>query len=253
MCALTLDGVILLPSSSVLKVSYDSRIVTPKCLGSLLLWEKDRQFGSSQRLTDPDWWKINMFNLRKKRKEVNGWTTLYFLYFLNMNWHVNSCHWWKALYLIRHLSQGADQIKSNRFVHEWPLVEFSKSLLGTSWDQWLQNLRCKKLYTILISQKVSKCYQHSWCPVPRCFSPLAATFMTVKAHCYMLSWGSSGAPVCVDGSRMVPFLENNPVCPAVSGPIILSWMPKEGQTSAACQIFAQVLPEPFACHFLFHL
>lgn len=194
-----------------------------------------------------------MFNLRKKKKEVNGRTTLHILYFFNMNWHINSCHWWKALYLIRHLGQGADQIKSNRFDHEWPLVEFSKLPSATGWDQWLQNLQCKKLYTILISQKVSKCHQLSCCPVPRCFSPIAPTLMIVKAHCYMLSWGSSGAPVCVDSSRMVPFLENNPVCPAVPGSITLSWTPNEGQTSAACQFFAQVLPELFACHFLFHL
>lgn len=61
---------------------------------------------------------------------------------------------------------------------------------------------------------------------------------------------------------MVPFLEDNPVCPAVRSPVTFSWMPGEEQASTACQFFPRsisthqetlvVLPESFCmpCFFV---
>lgn len=132
----------------------------------------------------------------------------------------------------------------------------------TSWNQWLQNLQWKKLHTILTSQKASQCYQHDWCPIPRCFSPITANLMTAKAPIVMYSGVLWSSNMCGQ-SRTVPFLKNNlvsqlcltqspyPGCLEKSRPVqAVNSLPRNINTHPETLV---LFPEPFICHFICYL
>lgn len=126
---------------------------------------------------------------------------------------------------------GAGWGKANRFVHWmipdrwWSSQSCLQELAGTNSSFWLLKGSPGAI------SKAGVATRH--------FSPLAAILMTENSHCYMLSWGSCGAPISVDSSRMVPFQEDNPVWPSVPAPSpSLGYLEKSKQTSAACQFLA---------------
>lgn len=134
---------------------------------------------------------------------------------------------------------GANWRKANRFVH-WMIPD----------PRWSSRSCLQELAGTNSSFDFSKGLQvrFSWLQNP---------------HCYMLSRGSSGAPQCVDSSRMVPFWEDNPVRPSVpalspslrylekSRPVqpVSSWP----RSFSRNQDSTAVLLEPFPCHLFFYL
>lgn len=107
-------------------------------------------------------------------------------------------------------------------------MDLSKLPTRASWDQWLRNLQDKKLYNLDFKEGLQVLSAHVVSSSQIFFANSSHSYDCKSPHCYVFSWGSSGAALLLT-SWMGPFLKDNLVCSAAPGPTTLSCMPGESR------------------------